>query len=401
MSKRWFQPLTGIKVASESSPGPGWLTIVSMEMPDGRTIDSTLDDLNTWLKTTQTTYAAGISDGVLQITGDSSKVGRDLIPSILACRYFLAEEYDQDGYQAWFITYDYDATPYEGTTIEVFDDEPDPDVADITGGGGGGGGGGPPPEKPPPWDKGVPFPDVGPLPGEPVLPEPVEVPDDPSKPISEIAKEQADSDLGMIPDPDGDIQHPDGAPSDKKGDCQDCGGTGEIPSDDGSGDEEGDDGEDGEGDDGDDGEGDNGDDGEGDDEEGEGSGSESDECGTCGGTGEMPSDEGEDGDDGDDGDDGEGDEEEDEGEGDELPEDEVVPDDPYDPAPVVEAANRAIDAANRAIQSNDETERSLAVDECFQAVKDCQQSVDHRSTTQRQVLQRALDAAQAALEVAS
>ena len=311
-------------------------------MPDGRTIDSTLDDLNTWLKTTQTTYAAGISDGVLQITGDSSKVGRDLIPSILACRYFLAEEYDQDGYQAWFITYDYDATPYEGTTIEVFDDEPDPDVADITGGGGGGGGGGPPPEKPPPWDKGVPFPDVGPLPGEPVLPEPVEAPDDPSKPISEIAKEQADSDLGMIPDPDGDIQHPDGAPSDKKGDCQDCGGTGEIPSDDGSGDEEGDD-----------------------------------------------------------GDDGEGDEEEDEGEGDELPEDEVVPDDPYDPAPVVEAANRAIDAANRAIQSNDETERSLAVDECFQAVKDCQQSVDHRSTTQRQVLQRALDAAQAALEVAS
>lgn len=370
MNKRWFQPLTGIKVTSGSSPGPGWLTIVSMEMPDGRTIDSTLDDLNTWLKTTQTTYAAGISDGVLQITGDSSRVGRDLIPSIVACRYFLAEEYDQDGYQAWFITYDYDATPYEGTTIEVFDDEPDPDVADITGGGGGGGG--PPPEKPPPWDKGVPFPDVGPLPGEPVLPEPVEAPDDPSKPISEIAKEQADSDLGMIPDPDGDIQHPDGAPSDKKGDCQDCGGTGETPSDDGSGDEEGDD----------------GDDGEGDNEEGDGSGSESDECGTCGGTGEMPSDEGDDGDE-------EGDE------GDELPEDEAVPDDPYDPAPVVEAANRAIDAANRAIQSNDETERSLAVDECFQAVKDCQQSVDHRSTTQRQVLQRALDAAQAALEVVS
>jgi len=385
MSKRWFQPSTGIKKVSEDSPGDGWLTIVTMTMPDGQEIDSTLEDLDNWLKTSPDGYVSHLSNNILEISGDASRVGANLIPSIEACRYYRTEMFQDDGYEAWFVTYDYDATPYEGERIEVFDDdEKDPDQADISGGGGGRGG--PPPPKPPPWNNETPFPDIGPKPGAPVLPEPTEPEPDQDTPIEDLAKEQADADIGMVPDPDGDIEHPDGAPSDKPGDmpggkgpCSDCNGTGQKPDDgDGQdgGEEESDDGGDG---------------GDGDDEDGDGS-PDGSECGTCGGSGEMPQDQ----DDGDEPSDDEGLDD------DQLPEDdESIPDDPYDPQPVVEAANRAIEAANRAIATDDPEQRSRAVQECFEAVQDCQQKVDHRSTTQRQVLQRALDAAQAALGVSA
>ena len=389
MSRMWFDPLTGVKKIQDDSPGPGWLTIVTIEMPDGRTIESTLGSLHDWLSTSGT-YPSTFDGSEIEIMGDADAVGRDLIPTIDNCRYFTTERVEDDDYQAWFIGIDPDAQPYDGDEFQQIDDESDDDTADIAGGGGGGGRPVPVGPPKPPWKDSVPFPEPGPNPGPPVqIPGPEEPqPDDQDqKPIGELAQEQADADIGMVPDPDGDIEHPDGAPSDKPGDmpggkgpCSDCNGTGQKPDDgDGQdgGEEESDDGGDG---------GDDGDEegsGDGDGEDGDGGSSPGGECDTCGGSGEMPDDEGEAGD----------------GDDDVEEEDQPQPDDPYDPAPVVEAANRAIEAANRAISSDDPGTVSESVRECFDALAECRDAVDKRSATQRQVLQRAVDAAQRAMEV--
>jgi hypothetical protein len=411
MSKRWFDPITGVAKTQDDSPGPGWLAIMAIRMPDGRDMDSTLDGLESWLATAKEGYIAKYStqlnEIVVDFTGDAAgadRFGDEILPAIQVCRYFSSEREDD----IWFISIDGSVPSYEGDEFDLIPDDPDEDVADISGGGGKGGGG-PPPI---PWDKRVPFPDTGPEPGPPEIPINDQEPDD-NSPIEELAKEQADEDLkGIIPDPDGDFEHPDGAPANEKKDrkpCSDCDGTGQKPEDDGAGGDDGDEsdsGDGGEGEDdgagGDDGDGSDGDDGDGDgsgdgdesgDGEGEGEGSSPGECETCGGSGEMPDTAGEDGE-------GDGDEGDESGDGDddaEEEEDQPQPDDPYDPAPVVEAANRAIEASNRAVLSDDPAEISEAVDECFRAIGECQQVVDKRSTTQREVLQRALDAGQRAL----
>jgi hypothetical protein len=413
MSKRWFDPATGVERVQDDAPNPGWLAVITIQMPDGRQIDSTLQSLESWLATSPAGYVVDYDSNFDEIRisfGDAASAaafGDQIVPTITSCRYFVAELDDDN----WYVGIDGSVPTYDGDEVIGVDDEADPDVPDISGGGGGGGPGpGPPPIPPVPWEDKVPFPETGPEPGPPEIPINDEQPDD-STPIDQLAKEQADEDLkGIIPDPDGDFEHPDGAPANEKKDrkpCSDCDGTGQKPEDDGAGGDDGDesDGGDGDEEDGDgdgDGEGDESGEGEGDqdeesegggDGEGEGEGSSPGECETCGGSGEMPDPAGEDGD-------GDGDEGDESGDGDDdaEEEDQPQPDDPYDPGPVVEAANRAINAANRAIQSDDPEEIRQAVSECFQAIQDCSQAVDKRSTTQRQVLQRALDAGQRALE---
>ncbi len=56
MSKRWFDPATGVERVQDDAPNPGWLAVITIQMPDGRQIDSTLQSLESWLATSPAGY---------------------------------------------------------------------------------------------------------------------------------------------------------------------------------------------------------------------------------------------------------------------------------------------------------------------------------------------------------
>ena len=450
MGYRWIDPVSGSERVSDDSPGPGWLAIVTLVMPDGQEIDSTLASVSQYLNSIDIGAVVCVfsrSSRLIDIEFED-RPGYDAFVTgavgqvILNCPYFKIDvvQDDVDGLLSE-ITMDKNATSLDPQE-DIFDNLTR-DTKLIRPGGGGGGKPNPLPIIP--WDPNVPFP------GDPDKPAPMpdtpsEIPPSPDLPgedepfdIEKEAKKQADKDADPIPvtpDPDGDLTMP--GPGDQKGDdgdgkCKSCDGTGKQPESDGDedgdgGDEDGDDGDDGdmdseeeellksllEGDedgDGDEGDGDgedellksllegdedNGGDGDeipdseggsGGEDAGDGAGDgEPDDCKECGGSGDADSD-----DDDDDGD-GEGDEDEDE---DEDEKDPPIPE-------LLDVANMAIDAVNEAISlysSGDTDMIQVKIDECLAYVAACHQMAQPRSTLQRSILRRAIDAGHRAIDL--
>lgn len=440
MTHRWIEPRTGAEERSDDPPGPGWLAVVTLNMPDGTPVASTPADLAEYLAQDHEASHDSFRNVIImdfpdRPAYDSFANGR-VAGTILACPYFLMEviEDDDEGVVAEIVM-DPNATSLPPEEVIDFEDTDRDTILVVPGGGGGGGRPTPPPVIP--WNDDVPFPgdpdESAPAPSdEPLEPsDDMPSPDDSDVDLEQAAKDQADTDMGMKPDPDGDIEHPDGAPTDKPGDmpggadpgeaeaggdgdqpCSECNGTGEMPSDeDGDdGDEEGDD--DGAG--GDDGlddeeqllkellEGDeNGDQpGDSDSDSDSGSDSDSDEegpgkkssgdgdeegsnkCTSCDGTGQQPSDDGDDGDD-----DGDDDDE----------------DDSEDLPGLVEATNATIEATNAAIDGYasgmdlDEVEALIA--SAVASAKLAHSLAEPRSVIQRSVLRKAVEAAKRALDL--
>ena len=451
MSHRWIDSASGSERVSEDSPGPSWLAIVTLVMPDGQEIDSTLASVSQYLNSIDIGALVCVfsrPDRLIDVEFED-RPGYDAFVTgavgqvIINCPYFKIDVV-QDDVDALLaeITMDENATsldPQEDTFDNLTRDtkliRP------------GGGGGKPRPSPIIPWDPNVPFP------GDPDKPAPMpdtpsEIPPSPDIPgedepfdIEKEAKKQADKDADPIPvtpDPNGDLTMP--GPGDQEGDdgdgkCKSCDGTGKQP--DSDGDEDGDDGDDGDGDgdmdseeeellksllEGDeDGDGDEGDEdgedellksllegdednggdgdetpdsegGSGGEDAGDGDG-EPDECEECGGSGDAE-DGDEDGDgDEDDGDDEDGDEDEDE---DEDEKDPPIPE-------LLDVANMAIDAANEAIllysnlEANDVIQ--VQIDLCLSYVGQCHQMAQPRSTLQRSILRRAIDAGYRAIQL--
>ena len=422
MTHRWIDPRSGSERVSDDSPGEGWLAIVTISMPDGTEVDSTIPGIYTYLSNQDIGGSKSLDTANNRIdldfpdrpAYDAFRAG-GICTTILACPYFLLaiEEEDEDGVLATLsMDPDADSLPPEDDTFQKMQRD-----TTLVRPGGGGGRPVPPPGPPPiPWDPNLPFPgDPGqsaPMPDMPdQIPDSDQLPDTGDVDLEQAARDQADQDadgVGVDPDKPGDIPHPDAK---HPGECDACGGTGQDPGDDGDGgDDQGDD--DGAGgdeeddllkgffEDEDDG------DGDGDQESDDGGGSGGDqpsdsgagdgdpggdgapgECQECNGTGEQqPDDQGDDGgDDGDDDDDGD-DEDEDEN----LPE-------------LIDVANATIDEANAAMAaySADESPETVRghIDKCMDLVDTCHKMAQSRSVLQRSILRKAVDAARRALDL--
>ena len=424
MTHQWLDPISGTQAQSDESPGDGWLGIVEVTLIDGSIVESTLPGAEAWLKAAG--YNAIFNQSWLNVSvnfsteADADVFESEVIPILSGCRYFV---FNRDGADptVWIITIDPDADSYDPDEYHVIA-TPD-DAPDI------GGGGGRPtpidPDRPP-----LPFPGPGrPGTGPPVSPPigpPIDPPADPPDDILKKAREAADKDAGS--EPSQDDSKPNGEPGGEPGDgppghkpggdepCPNCEGTGKDP-----GDDEGD-GGDGESDES--GSGDPDTDippatpvqdaideaekedylqdledeylealQEGDQDaiddlvkkmeehlEKEGTpGDEPGDCKECGGSGSGSPEP--------------GDEEEDEGDSeDELP-------------AVVYLANETIKKANQTI---DDLIRGEGMDtlllrarECNDLASKCEDVADPRSVTQREIIQRALDAAERATAAAS
>jgi hypothetical protein len=420
MAHRWIDPYSGSERVSDDSPGADWLAIVTLTMPDGAEVDSTIPGIYGYLagqdiggsKSLDTIRNMIDMDFPDRPTYDNFTAGA-ICRTILACPYFVLsiEEEDEDGVLATLtMDPDADSLPPEDDTFQKM--QRDTKLVRP-----GGGGGKPVPVGPPPvpWDPNLPFPGdpnrEAPMPDLPdQLPDADELPDTGDLDLDQAARDQADEDadgVGVDPDKPGDIPHPDAK---HPGDCDACGGTGQDPGDDGDGgDDQGDD--DGAGGDEEDdllkGFFDDEDDGDGDQESDDGGGSEGDqpgdsgagdgdpggegepgECQECNGTGEQQSDDGDEDDEGDDGDD-DGDED-DEDEDDNLPE-------------LIDIANATIDEANAAIAaySADASPEIIRghIDKCMDLVDTCHKMAQSRSVLQRSILRKAVDAARRALDL--
>ena len=436
MTHRWIEPRTGAEERSDDPPGPGWLAVVTLNMPDGTPVASTPADLAEYLARDHEASHDSFRNVIImdfpdRPAYDSFANGR-VAGTILACPYFGMEviEDDDEGVVAEIVM-DPNATSLPPEEVIDFEDTDRDTILVVPGGGGGGK---PTPLPVIPWNDEVPFPgdpdESAPAPSdEPLEPsDDMPSPDDSDVDLEQAAKDQADTDMGMKPDPDGDIEHPDGAPTDKPGDmpggadpgeaesggdgdqpCSECNGTGEMPSeeeDDGGdeGDDDGAGGDDGlddeeqllkellEGDEGEDQPGDSDSDSNSDsdsdsDEEGPGKKSSGDgeeegsnKCTSCDGTGQQPSDDGDDGDD--DGDDD---------------------DDSEDLPGLVEATNATIEATNAAIDGYasgmdlDEVEALIA--SAVASAKLAHSLAEPRSVIQRSVLRKAVEAAKRALDL--
>jgi hypothetical protein len=472
MGYRWIDPASGSERVSDDSPGPGWLAIVTLVMPDGQEIDSTLASVSQYLNSIDIGAVVCVfsrPNRLIDIEFED-RPGYDAFVTgavgqvILNCPYFKIDvvEDDVDGLLAE-ITMDENATSLDPQE-DIFDNLAR-DTKLIRPGGGGGGK--PTPSPIIPWDPDVPFP------GDPAKPAPMpntpsEIPPSPDLPgedepvdIEKEAKEQADKDanpMPVTPDPDGDLTMP--GPGDQKGDdgdgkCKSCDGTGKQPESDGGdgGDEDGDEGdmdseeeellksllegdEDGDGDGGDDQGDDDGaggdeeddllkgffddddadadgeDDQESDDQSGSGGDQPGDsgdgdsdpggdgepaECEECGGSGEADS-----------GEDGEDDDGEDDGEDDGDDEDDDEDDKEPPISELLDVANLAIDAVNEAISLYssvntdpfiDYDEVQVKIDECLAYVTACHQMAQPRSTLQRSILRKAVEAGYRAIDL--
>ena len=423
MTHRWIDPRSGSERVSDDSPGAGWLAIVTITMPDGTTVDSTISGVYGYLSDKDIGGSKSLDSIRNRIDMDfpdrpsyDNFTAGAICKTILACPYFALEieEEDEDGVLAT-LSMDPDANslPPEDDTFQKMNR----DTKLIRPGGGGGK---PVPVGPPPipWDPKLPFPgdpnEEAPMPNMPdQIPDSDTLPDTGDLDLEQAARDQADEDVdgsGIDPDKPGDIPHPDAK---HPGECDACGGTGQEPGDDGDGgDDQGDD--DGAGgdeeddllkgffEDEDDGDANGDDDQESDDEGGSGGDQPGDsgdgdgdpggegepaECKECGGSGES----GDDGDDGDDGDEEEGDEEgEDESEDDNLPE-------------LIDVANATIDEANAAIAAYSANESPEVIrghiNKCMELVATCHQMAQSRSVLQRSILRKAVDAARRALDL--
>ena len=416
MSHQWLDPISGSQTQSDDSPGPGWLGIVEVTLVDGSIVESTLPGAEAWLKAAG--YNATFNQSWLNVSvilpteADADDFESEVIPILSGCRYFVFNREATDP-NVWVITIDPNADSYDPD--EYHDLRTPDDAPDI----GGGGRPGPPPDpnRPP-----LPFPGPG-IPGPPISPPiepPIKPPPDPPDDILKKAREAANKDVGGEPSggdqPGG--EPGDGPPGHQPGGdepCPNCDGTGTDP-----GDDEGD-GGDGESDES--GSGDPVSDAidesekedamkdledeyldalhEGDqeaaddllkkmqdlldkegtpgDEPGDQPGDSGEPCKECGGSGSCSPEP--------------GDEEEDEGDSEEeLP-------------AVVYLANEAIKKANQTIEGLIAGEGMdillLRARECSDLADKCEDVADPRSVTQREVIQRALDAADRATAAAS
>ena len=406
MTHRWIDPLTGAEQRSDTSPGPNWLAVITLQMPDGTPVSSTPTDISSYLNTIDTgADSVALDRNIVVVLDFPDRPAYDAFRTgsvalaIVSCPYFdigITEE-DDDGVVAE-IVFVPNATSLPPEDVSDFDD-PNRDTTLIRPGGGGG--------QPRPMPV-IPWNDKLPLPGDPDMPAP-EPSDDPLEPTDDLPDGDVDLESAARQQADKDVDQPGG---DEKGDqpggkeddsgehvpggdtpCPDCNGTGQEQGD-GDGDGDGDDGDsdDGEEDllkellgdsDGDsegDGDGDSegdGDDGDSDGDDSSGGGDNgSDECKSCGGTGQQQSDDG----DGDDDGDGED-----------------------DLSALIDAANSAIDAANAAIDGYrsgmDAPDVEALIESAVAAAGTCHELAEPRSVVQRSILRRAVDAAKRALDL--
>ena len=99
------RPRSGSERVSDDSPGEGWLAIVTISMPDGNEVDSTIPGIYTYLSNRDIGGSKSLDTANNRIDLDfpdrpsTMRSVREASAPVLACPYFLLaiEEEDDDG----------------------------------------------------------------------------------------------------------------------------------------------------------------------------------------------------------------------------------------------------------------------------------------------------------------